>query len=288
MKKIIVLVSFSMIFLLLMLSCSEKISFDHYGVYVKSTDGFKEIKGYDWSGYNDVYAYSRNYDDTQIQYEEILEIYVYLPISKSAKYKLILPNSKTQNGDFKCANFGFGRNCPEFEFIITPIENEDNMIKISSQLNSYSGALILHIGEESKGYIFNSKNISFKENEMDNSKKEIEEEVDPVSDERQSIVSILQTYGAQVMQYYRTPSSQGGAGSNIVTGDALNIVTFLGWESTTMKTEIGTFTVTVPSRNTVKIVGVGNEIGNDGVRTVSVTTTVTCADAAPLSTSINN
>jgi Tfp pilus assembly protein PilE len=105
---------------------------------------------------------------------------------------------------------------------------------------------------------------------------------------RQAVVGDLQTLGAQVMQYYRTPSSQGGAGSSIGTGDASDVATFIGWSGTVDTTDTGTFTLTTPAANTVRIVGVGTETGNDGSANVQATLTVTCTSSSPLSTTINN
>lgn len=105
---------------------------------------------------------------------------------------------------------------------------------------------------------------------------------------RQAVVGDLQTLGAQVMQYYRTPSSQGGAGSSIATSDASNVATFIGWGATSDTTDTGSFTLTTPSANTVQIVGTGTETGNDGSNNVQATLTVTCTSSSPLSTTINN
>ncbi|MCF8356626.1 MAG: hypothetical protein K9H48_19455 [Melioribacteraceae bacterium] len=145
----------------MVISCSKVPKFDHYGVYVKSDKGFKETKGYDWSGMNDIYQNSRNYDKTPIVCENEITIYVYSPKAKLTDYKLIIPNRTSSKGDYKCANFGYGNNCPEAEFIIEPIENKDDMIKIISTTKAQT--LILHNKEESKGYIFNAKYNSVEE-----------------------------------------------------------------------------------------------------------------------------
>ncbi|MCF7919315.1 MAG: hypothetical protein K9N06_05325 [Candidatus Cloacimonetes bacterium] len=105
---------------------------------------------------------------------------------------------------------------------------------------------------------------------------------------RQALVGDLQTLGAQVMQYYRTPTSQGGAGATIGTGDAAKVAAFIGWNGTSDISDTGTFTLSVPSRNVVRIVGVGKEKGNNGTSNTQATMTVTCNASSPLSTTINN
>jgi hypothetical protein len=106
---------------------------------------------------------------------------------------------------------------------------------------------------------------------------------------RQAIVGDLQTLGAQVMQYYRTPASQGGAGSSIAVGDDDALAAFLGWGDTENETDTGTFTlIEIAAANVVVIEGEGTETGNDGTNPVKATLTVTCTAASPLSTAINN
>lgn len=105
---------------------------------------------------------------------------------------------------------------------------------------------------------------------------------------RQAIVGDLQTLGAQVMQYYRTPTSQGGAGSSITDGTEATLYGFMGWGSNPDTTDTGVFTLDITATNVVSVVGVGTETGNNGTSGVSATLTVTCTGSSPLSTTINN
>ncbi len=105
---------------------------------------------------------------------------------------------------------------------------------------------------------------------------------------RQAIVGDLQTLGAQVMQYYRTPSSQGGGGSSIADGGEDDLVGFMGWADNPDTTDTGVFTLDITAANVVEIVGVGTETGNNGTSGVSAKLTVTCTASAPLATSIEN
>jgi len=163
-KKFVYNVLTVIVIFILLVSCSKTPKFDHYGVYVKGKEGFREIKGYEWSGMNDIYRDSRNFDQTQILFESVLEIFVYSPKAKLTDYKLIKPDNKSRKGNFMCANYGYGRNCPEEEFAIEPFKDKDDMIKIVSKTNG--GTLILHNKEESKGYVFNSKNIANKNDKV--------------------------------------------------------------------------------------------------------------------------
>jgi len=105
---------------------------------------------------------------------------------------------------------------------------------------------------------------------------------------RQAIVGDLKTLGAQVMQYYRTPSSQGGGGSSIADGGEDDLVGFMGWADNPDTTDTGVFTLDITAANVVEIVGVGTETGNNGTSGVSAKLTVTCTASAPLATSIEN
>lgn len=106
---------------------------------------------------------------------------------------------------------------------------------------------------------------------------------------RQAVVGDLQTYGAQLMQYYRTPASQGGGGSDFTSGTgAAKVAAFLGWGATTDTTDTGTFALTITSSSVASIVGTGTETGNDGTNNVKATLTVTATSSSPLATAIDN
>ena len=105
---------------------------------------------------------------------------------------------------------------------------------------------------------------------------------------RQAVIGDLQTLGAQIMQYHRTPASQGGGG-NLATAYAIaDVQAFLGWSSATNTSDTGTFTLTAPAAGVITITGVGTETGNDGTAKVTAVLTVTLANAAPLATAISN
>ena len=110
---------------------------------------------------------------------------------------------------------------------------------------------------------------------------------------RQAVIGDLQTYGTQVMQYHRTPTSQGGGGNGGATAyTAATVATFLGWATTSDTTDTGSFTLTTGA-GTVLISGYGTETGNDpdyGSHDgkVEAELTVTLAGSSPLSTSIIN
>jgi hypothetical protein len=105
---------------------------------------------------------------------------------------------------------------------------------------------------------------------------------------RQAVVGDLQTLGAQVMQYHRTPTSQGGGGNNTTTAyDAATIGDFIGWNGTVDTTDTGDFSIAT-AIGTVTIVGHGTEKGNDGTNNVGATLVVTLSSGSPLATSIDN
>lgn len=93
---------------------------------------------------------------------------------------------------------------------------------------------------------------------------------------QQAVSSELNTYGSMVLQWWKTPAAQGGAGKGgtagtLVTGDSAKIATFIGLPSTT---ETGAYSVqTAADATTVVILkGKGNE-KKGGVFPV-VTTTI--------------
>lgn len=67
-----------------------------------------------------------------------------------------------------------------------------------------------------------------------------------------AVVGELQQYAAQVIQWYKTPVSQGGAGSD--TGFATSVEdigTYIGFGGTTLTTDTGTYTMAVAAGTAV-------------------------------------
>ena len=95
---------------------------------------------------------------------------------------------------------------------------------------------------------------------------------------RDGVISDLITIGNYAQQHYRKPTSMGG-GSNTFTGPpAWTIPPAL------VTTGNGTYTTRVAAQ-TVTLVGLGNEIGNDGSAKVKATATITPNN---ITTTINN
>ncbi len=86
-----------------------------------------------------------------------------------------------------------------------------------------------------------------------------------VSANRDGVVSDLNNLGVMAQQFYKKPASMGG-GAN----------TFTGWTVPAQldTTANGTYTATV-SAQSVTLVGLGTETGNDGSTKVKATATVT-------------
>jgi len=60
---------------------------------------------------------------------------------------------------------------------------------------------------------------------------------------KSAIAADAQSYASQIVQYYKTPVSQGGAGGTLENADEAKIANFIGWGSTTTETG-GTATTT--------------------------------------------
>lgn len=92
---------------------------------------------------------------------------------------------------------------------------------------------------------------------------------------RDAVVSDLTNLASNAQQYYRKPTALGGGGN-----------TFTGWTIPTnlVTTPNGSYSATVAAQS-VTLVGIGNEIGNDGSDSVQVTMVVSPTD---VTTTINN
>ena len=110
---------------------------------------------------------------------------------------------------------------------------------------------------------------------------------------RQAVIGDLQTYGTQIMQYHRTPSSQGGGGNNLTSAYTVEkLGQFLGWSAAEITavlqdTDTGTYDMT-PAIGSVVMIGLGTETGNDGSAPVKATLTVTLGAGSPLATVVGN
>lgn len=90
-----------------------------------------------------------------------------------------------------------------------------------------------------------------------------------------AIASDAQAFAAQVLQYWKTPESQGGAGGKGVNMTPENVTDYLGLTGDNAKNENGTYEITAADSTTVKITGLGTAIRND--MRPKIETTVTLA-----------
>lgn len=102
------------------------------------------------------------------------------------------------------------------------------------------------------------------------------------SSNKSAIAAEAQTYATQIVQFYKTPVSQGGLGGKLVIEgndgrtDAETktlIQNYLGWGTTAYPSESGNFTIEDIDATSVKIKGVGTAVRNN--KSPQVITTVT-------------
>ena len=78
-----------------------------------------------------------------------------------------------------------------------------------------------------------------------------------------AIAADAQNFATQVVQYYKTPASQGGADKTMANMTDAKIGDFIGWQGTTTTNENGTFTIGIEvatSDTLVTITGKGKEV----------------------------
>ena len=96
---------------------------------------------------------------------------------------------------------------------------------------------------------------------------------------KSAIAADAQSYASQIVQYYKTPLSQGGAGGTLATGDEAKIADFIGWGSTeagaanNMKNDNGEFTIIVTGDTQVVVLGLSKE--DNGKTKPAIETTIT-------------
>lgn len=99
------------------------------------------------------------------------------------------------------------------------------------------------------------------------------------SSNKSAIAAEAQTYATQVVQFYKTPVSQGGLGGKLDGDSKGKINNYLGWEEAGYESPSGVFEVTSAAAEgedaavgTVVITGKGNAVRND--KNPQVVTTV--------------
>lgn len=97
-----------------------------------------------------------------------------------------------------------------------------------------------------------------------------------------AIAADAQSFASQVVQYYKTPLSQGGAGGTLATGDEAKIADFIGWGSTTegvantMVNDNGEFKINVTSyTDSVEVDVLGLSKEDNGTTKPAIKTTIT-------------
>lgn len=100
---------------------------------------------------------------------------------------------------------------------------------------------------------------------------------------KSAIAADAQSYASQIVQYYKTPESQGGAGGALLgtgatplTADeaAKKIANFIGWGSTTTDNDNGEFKIIVAADdNKVHVLGLSKE--DNGTTKPAIMTTIT-------------
>lgn len=89
---------------------------------------------------------------------------------------------------------------------------------------------------------------------------------------KSAIAADAQSFASQVVQYYKTPTSQGGAGGSVAAGMEDEIGEFIGWGADRTKNDSGEYIIEVAATDTtVTIYGLGTEVKGENrpaVRTI--------------------
>ena len=90
-----------------------------------------------------------------------------------------------------------------------------------------------------------------------------------------ALAAEAQNYASQVVQYYKTPLSQGGAGGTIAEADTTKIGQFIGWGAGFTNTETGVFKIKTVTPTSVMIEGYGKEAKGTSAKYPKLQTTIT-------------
>ena len=90
---------------------------------------------------------------------------------------------------------------------------------------------------------------------------------------KSAIAADAQSFASQIVQYYKTPESQGGAGGKVTTGMQTAIGEFIGWGADQTSNDSGKYIIGAVTADppTVTIYGLGTEVKGENrpaVRTI--------------------
>jgi len=90
---------------------------------------------------------------------------------------------------------------------------------------------------------------------------------------QQAVSGELQNYASQVVQFYKTPTSQGGAGQDTSYVSVSAVATFIGFTGTnsSLATDNGEFRVTAATGTSVTLKGLGKERKSNAYPLVTTT-----------------
>ena len=92
---------------------------------------------------------------------------------------------------------------------------------------------------------------------------------------KSAIAADAQSYASQIVQYYKTPISQGGAGGTLATGDEEEIASFIGWGSTTTDNDNGEFKISAIATNDTLVHVLGLSKEDNGTNKPAIWTKIT-------------
>ena len=78
---------------------------------------------------------------------------------------------------------------------------------------------------------------------------------------KSAIAADAQSFASQIVQYYKTPTSQGGAGGAVTAGMEVAIGEFIGWGAANTSNDSGEYIIgaVTAGATTITIFGLGNE-----------------------------
>jgi hypothetical protein len=93
---------------------------------------------------------------------------------------------------------------------------------------------------------------------------------------KSAIAADAQSFASQVVQYYKTPESQGGAGGKVENMTDEIIGGYIGWSGHSTNNDSGEYIIDGVTATTVTIYGLGKEV--KGGKRPAVRTRITLAD----------
>ncbi|MBL7087019.1 MAG: hypothetical protein ISS28_08015 [Candidatus Cloacimonetes bacterium] len=276
-KKIRVIIVISALVCCLLTSCTSSPPFEHYGMYLKLNEGYEELEKTRIDDLDDFLSELSSDTITIISLNdmgEYINIVDYSPSSKQAQFALYSINLENM--------WSYEYDDLERKIELSPVDKQNDLIKISTM--NCEGIYILKKEDINKNVYYYAFLIG--------DQREIQQAFSQqtIDANRQALVVDANNFASMILAYFKTPKSHGGGGGEFEVS-LNNLEKYFGYKfesDGSYTNDNGTYELQRMSGNVIKIIGIGIEVGNDGMDKTKIIAIIDASSYHPITMSIEN